>query len=114
MKTQIRHREHFNGAHEVASNWACGDRLHGHDWYAEIVITGGPDPKTGSFRTDGPDVLHSVLEELNGRHLNEMVRGTEPTPEGLSLWLTERLLGIIPGLSSITVGFPDHAATVEV
>jgi 6-pyruvoyl-tetrahydropterin synthase len=88
--------------------------MHGHDWYATIEIAGHPNPDTGLFDTDGPELLRSFLDEVDGATLNDMLPGINPTAQGVAMWLCERCRMHVPGLVSITVGFSDHSVTVEV
>lgn len=114
MKTTIRHREPFNAAHQVEGDYLCGQRVHGHDWFAEVVVVGVPDEKTGSIDTGAPSHLAASVAELDRKFANDMLPGVFPTPEGIAGWLLERLRLECPGLMSVTVGFTGHAATVEV
>ena len=113
MKTTIRHRALFNAAHKIDGDFFCGMRLHGHDWFAEAVVYGMPDPLTGSINTKAPMFLQASVEELDLKFANDMLPGLFPTPEGIAGWLFERLQLECPGLLSVTVGFTGHSATVE-
>jgi 6-pyruvoyl-tetrahydropterin synthase len=113
LKTTIAHRERFSTAHLIDGDFFCGKRLHGHDWYAEAVVTGTPDPLTGLINTKAPAFLAASVEELDLKFANDMLPGLFPTPEGIAGWLFERLQLECPGLQSVTVGFDGHHATVE-
>jgi 6-pyruvoyl-tetrahydropterin synthase len=113
LKTTICHRETFNAAHKVDGDTFCGERVHGHDWFAEVVVQGIPDPKTGSITTRAPDLLFTSTMELHLKFANDMLPGLYSTPEGIAGWLFERLQLECPGLLSVTVGFTGHSATVE-
>jgi 6-pyruvoyltetrahydropterin/6-carboxytetrahydropterin synthase len=114
LKTSITHREVFNSAHIVKADPFCGERLHGHDWFAEVTVEGTPDPKTGSIDTAAPSYLWATCQELHGKNANEMMPGIYVTPEGLANFIFERLRLEVPGLRSVTVGFAGHHATAEV
>lgn len=114
MKTTLRHRELFNCAHQVTGDPVCGQYQHGHDWFAEIVLVGGPDPSTGSIVTNAPALLAASVAELDGKDAAKMLPGAYTTPEGIAMWLMERLRLECPGLQAVTVGFTGHAVTVEV
>jgi len=114
LKTTVRHREPFNTAHQIDGDYFCGKYLHGHDWYAEVTIVGFPDDRTGSINTRAPELLAAIVAELDLKFANDMLPGVFPTPEGIAAWLHERLLLECPGLTTVTVGFTGHAATVEV
>ena len=113
MKTTIAHRERFSTAHKIDGDPMCGKRMHGHDWYAEVVVVGTPDPLTGSINTNAPLFLSATVEELDLKFANDMLPGLFPTPEGIAHWLFERFHLECPGLQSVTVGFDGHSATVE-
>lgn len=113
MKTTIAHRARFSTAHQIDGDFFCGKRMHGHDWYAEVIVAGAPDPLTGSINTKAPMFLVDSVEELDLKFANDMLPGLFPTPEGIAGWLFERLQLECPGLLSVTVGFDGHRATVE-
>lgn len=114
LKTTITHRELFNAAHKIDGDFFCGNRTHGHDWYAEVVIFGEPSRETGQITTGAPSLLASMVGELDLKLANEMLPGVHPTPEGIAGYLFERLRLECPGLVAVTVGFTGHSATVEV
>jgi 6-pyruvoyl-tetrahydropterin synthase len=114
LKTTITHRELFNAAHQIEGDPHCGTRLHGHDWFAQVCVTGEPDPKTGSINTDAPKYLWASVAELDRKFANDMLPAVFTTPEGIAMFLFERLRLECPGLTSVTVGFTGHSATVEV
>jgi len=111
----MRHRALFNAAHQLETpDGVCGEHMHGHDWYAEVVVRGEPEPRTGVWITNGPVLLEASLLELDERTLNKMLPGVHPTAAGVAGWLTERLRLEVPGLVSVTVGFSNHSVTLEV
>jgi len=114
MKAFIRHRETFNAAHEVDGDFYCGKRTHGHDWYAEVVVTGNVDKASGIITTDAPVLIRAAVEELDLKLANDMLPGLHPTCEGIAGYFFERFRLELPGLVSVTVGFTGHSATVEV
>ena len=114
MKTTVTHRELFNAAHKIDGDFFCGKRTHGHDWYAEVSVFGEPAKETGAISTEAPSLLATLVEELDLKLANEMLPGVHPTPEGIAMYLFERMRLACPGLTTITVGFTGHSATVEV
>lgn len=111
MRTVVRHRVRFGASHLVTdpehTYGLCGARLHGHDWYAEILLA-------VVDTTNAPAFFGSLVEEIAEEHLNDLLPGVPPTPAGVAGWLVERTRMHVPGLISITVGHTDHAVTVEV
>ncbi len=114
MKTTIRHRAPFHTAHQLADDSLCGKYVHGHDWYAEVVVAGVPTKETGTITTKVADYLWASVSELDLKFANDMLPGVHSTPEGIAGWLFERFRLEVPGLTSVTVGYTDHSATVEV
>jgi len=111
----MRHRALFNAAHQLENpDEMCGGYMHGHDWYAEVVIRGEPEPRTGVWMTNGPVLLDAALLELDHHCLNEMLPAIHPTAAGVAGWLLERLRLETAGLQSVTVGFSNHSVTLEV
>jgi len=88
--------------------------MHGHDWDVAVTVAGSPNPDTVELVTQMPMVLSTIVWELEGKNLNEMVRGTKPTLEGVAAYILERLRLDSPGLVSVTVSIPFHQVTVEV
>jgi len=114
LRTTVTHRELFNAAHKIDGDFFCGTRTHGHDWYAEVSVFGEPTKDGGQIVTEAPSLLASMVSELDLKLANEMLPGVHPTPEGIAMYLFERLRLACPGLMAVTVGFTGHAATVEV
>ena len=111
MRTTVRRRLPFSAAHTAR---VCGKRLHGHDWFAEVVVAGEPDRDTGSLDARAFDELELHVAGLDTESLDDVLPGVHPTPEGVAAWLLEQLRLASPGLVAVTVGFIDREATVEV
>jgi 6-pyruvoyltetrahydropterin/6-carboxytetrahydropterin synthase len=114
LKTSVTFRETFETSHAVQDDAGCGNRLHGHSWYAEVTIEGTPDPRAGLIVTPAAELLAVAAMELDRKNANDMLPGLFTTPEGIAHYIFERLRLECPGLRSVTVGFPGHHATVEV
>ena len=113
MKTIVTFRATFNAAHIVLGDTTCGERMHGHDWFAEASLV-GPVNSVGRIDTPLENYLWASVAELDKKVVNEMVPAVHPTPEGVAGWLFERFRLECPGLVGVTVGFAGHHATVEV
>jgi 6-pyruvoyl-tetrahydropterin synthase len=81
----------FNASHEE-EYCPLGGRLHGHRWKVRASIHSRFDPLKGRLAPqDLWDDLDHLLDEVNGRHLNEMLPGTHTMPENIAAWVLERL-----------------------
>ncbi len=82
----------FSASHEEEFCF-LGSRLHGHKWRVTATIMAIFDPIKGRLtkHSDLQQDLVSVLGELNGRHLNDMLPGTHTMPENIGVWVLERL-----------------------
>lgn len=115
MRYLLRYDATISAAHQLDFPDArCGTKMHGHEWRIFLEVAGFPHPDTYQLNSNGPMVLSTILLELHGKTLNEMMRGTQPTAEGLASYLLERLRLDTPGLVSVAVEIPNHRVTVEV
>ncbi len=100
--------DHFDAAHEVPGHSRCGGN-HGHAWTVEVTVEGGLDPKKihvvdhGELAGD----LFRVVEEFRDRDLNDMLPGVITTPEGLALYIRERLILEWPRIVEVVVSMGD-------
>ena len=97
----------FEAAHflpEVPDGHACR-RLHGHSYRIEVSASGPEHIRTGWVLDYGElsRTVRPVLEPLDHNLLNAVPGLENPTAEHLASWLWERLTGVIPGLSVVTV-----------
>lgn len=80
-------------------------RLHGHSFRIEVHVSGPLDPQQG-WVLDFADVqaawqpIHAALDH---RCLNDIEGLDNPTSEILAVWLWNRLLPALPGLSKVVV-----------
>jgi 6-pyruvoyl tetrahydropterin synthase/QueD family protein len=104
----------FSASHLIEQDPVCG-REHGHYWSVAVTVEGPIRIKTGSV-TDVHDLraaLAAVVAELDHRDLTVMLPGVIATPEGVAVWVRERLLLAFPLIVTVTVGTEDYLATVE-
>ena len=103
MEQFVRVRNEFDAHHKLTKpdDRARCLRDHGHHWVVEVEKIG----KEGGLEDD----LADLLSELSDRSLNEMLPGLDPTPEQMSISLTERLLLHHPTI--VMVSFSDGRVT---
>jgi 6-pyruvoyl-tetrahydropterin synthase len=97
-------RQTFEAAHHVESHSLCGVN-HGHRWTIEVSVTGQLDAKKVQLVDHGDLVaaLATIVAELRDRDLNDMLPGVITTPEGLGLYIRERLTLAWPRLSYVRI-----------
>lgn len=97
----------FEAAHRlpnVASGHKCG-RLHGHSYQVTIHVTGPVDRDAG-WIIDFADIkcaMKPVLARLDHYYLNEIDGLENPTSEVLARWIWHEVVGVLVGLSQVTV-----------
>lgn len=80
-------------------------RLHGHSFHIEVHVQGTVQDKAG-WVMDFADITAAFspfYEQLDHHYLNEIEGLSNPTSENLAIWLWERLMPTLPGLSRIVV-----------
>lgn len=105
MLYQTSARVSFEAGHHVVGHSECAVMGHGHRWAIIVAVTGGLDPKTMQVVDHGDllSALRSVVDEVAGRNLNDMLPGVTTTPEGIATYMKERLVLDWPKISSIVV-----------
>lgn len=97
----------FEAAHRlpnVPEGHKCA-RLHGHSFRAEVHVSGPIGPETG-WVLDFADLKAAfapVREQLDHRYLNEVDGLANPTSERLAVWIWDRLVEALPGLTRVVV-----------
>lgn len=95
---EIRVKEEFEAAHRVAGYPGKCDRMHGHSWTVEAVVSGSKLDELGML-VDFKAVkgaLKEILDELDHRYLNELepfASGMNPTAENLAKHVYEMMAG---------------------
>lgn len=115
MKHFLTARQSFEAAHHVDGHSLCGVN-HGHRWTIEVTISGGLDPKKVQLVDHGELVatLTPIIDELRDRDLNDMLPGVITTPEGLGIYVRERLILRWPRIAYVKVTMGDLVSiTVE-
>jgi 6-pyruvoyltetrahydropterin/6-carboxytetrahydropterin synthase len=97
----------FEAAHRlpnVPPGHKC-HRLHGHSFSVRVYVTGPVDERLG-WVVDFADLkaafapLHA---ELDHNYLNDVPGLENPTSEVLAVWIWDRLVAGLPGLSRVRV-----------
>ena len=103
----------FDASHRVEGHSRCGGN-HGHRWLVGVTVDGGLDPKKIQVVDHGTlaEALAVITNELHDRDLNDMLPGVVTTPEGLGLYIRERLILDWPRLVSVWVKMGDWAEVV--
>ena len=97
----------FEAAHRlpnVPEGHKCA-RLHGHSFRVSIHVEGELDPALG-WVADFADLAAAwrpLHEQLDHRYLNEIEGLENPTSEVLAMWIWDRLVATLPGLSLVGV-----------
>jgi 6-pyruvoyl-tetrahydropterin synthase len=98
----------FDAPHRVPGHSICGEN-HAHRWTISVTTEGGLDPRKilvvdhGEFQA----ALDAIAGELRNRDLTDMLPGVTTTPEGLALYVQERLILNWPRLVEVAVAMGD-------
>lgn len=114
MKATVTVRGDFNASHIVEGHKSC-ERLHGHLWEVEASVSGEVSPKTGMVVdcSELDKALTAILAEFDNRHLNDMLPGVHPTPEGVASYIRERLIMVFPSVTRMSVDIGRCRAELE-
>jgi 6-pyruvoyltetrahydropterin/6-carboxytetrahydropterin synthase len=107
MNYQISQKFYFDAAHtlrrEVETDSSL--RIHGHTYYAEVALSGQPDPLTGMVLDLG--LVRQTIEQLRlqlDHHMLDDVAGLGPaTLENLCAFIWRALTPTLPGLALVRV-----------
>jgi 6-pyruvoyltetrahydropterin/6-carboxytetrahydropterin synthase len=86
---------------------AANPHGHGHNYIAEVTLSGDPDPVNGMVMDLKllKDILNTeIVEPFDHRHLNHEVPPFDrivPTTENIAVEMWRRLKPVLPGLHSI-------------
>ena len=88
-------------------------RMHGHSFYAEVMLRGEPDAATGFLRDLGEvnRVLEDVRDLLDHRLLNEVEGLGKPTLENLARFIFERAREKLPEVARVKLRRPTYGQT---
>lgn len=119
MTYTIRVRSSFAAAHYVTTpgHEPCSSRNHGHFYHVEVALRTRHDAKQGAAyeSADLHQHLRELVEEINGRDLQEMLPASLPTHDGLATWFMERLSGKWQRLVAVTIDdvWLERSTTIE-
>ena len=97
----------FEAAHRlphVPPGHKC-HRLHGHSFRVRVYVAGPVDERLGwvvDF-ADLKDAFAPLHAQLDHNYLNEVPGLDNPTSEVLAVWIWDRLVSALPGLSRVRV-----------
>jgi len=97
----------FEAAHRlpnVPAGHKCA-RLHGHSFVASVHVEGPVGETTGWVAdfADLGDAFRPLWEQLDHHYLNDVPGLENPTSEVLAMWIWDRLVDQLPGLSQVGV-----------
>jgi 6-pyruvoyltetrahydropterin/6-carboxytetrahydropterin synthase len=103
----------FDAAHYLGNGAAENRRLHGHSFYAEVILRGNADPATGFLRDFGEvkAALEAIREELDHRLLNEIEDLGVPTLENLAKYIYTRAKAALPEVARVKLRRPSYGQT---
>jgi 6-pyruvoyltetrahydropterin/6-carboxytetrahydropterin synthase len=107
MQAKLTKQFDFAAAHHlpnVPPGHKCG-RVHGHNYFVDIVVKGEVDPKMGWVMDYGliKEICKPIVDSLDHRNLNEIEGLENPTAETLSQWLWAKIKPQLPLLSAVIV-----------
>lgn len=81
------------------------ERLHGHSYQIEVVVTGECDAELGWLidYADISDRFAEVFDAIDHRLLNEVEGLSDPSTDGLGAWIHARLAPTLPMLKAVHV-----------
>ena len=99
----------FDAAHYLdEAPLANNRRLHGHSFFAEVTLSGEPDPVKGWVRdfNEVNAALSSIREELDHQLLNDIADIGQPTLENLARFIYRRAKARLPEVSRVRLTRP--------
>lgn len=97
----------FEAAHQLPNvpiDHKCA-RLHGHSFKASVHVEGAVGEQSG-WVIDFADIKSAfapLQAQLDHNYLNDIDGLKNPTSEALAVWIWNRLVEPLPGLSAVTV-----------
>lgn len=97
----------FESAHSlpnVPEDHKCR-RVHGHSFRVVVRVEGPVGADTGWVMdfADLADAVRPTIDALDHRYLNDLDGLENPTSEHIAMWIWHRVVGALPGLTSIEV-----------
>jgi len=101
----------FCAAHRLPHYDGPCNRVHGHNYRFEVVISGEPDAHSGmilDFTEIDAVVRREIIDRVDHRDLNDFLEN--PTAELIVRWFWELLEEKLPGLHAIRVWEIDNCS----
>lgn len=100
----------FDAAHRLDAGAPENRRIHGHSFYAEVTLRGGPDAATGMLREFGSikEALGEIAGELDHRLLNDIPDLGPPTLENITRWIFRKARTRFPEVVRVRVRRPSY------
>lgn len=94
----------FEAGHTIEGHRLCFRPGHGHHYRVQVTALGhmqrsGEPVDMLALR----DSVQALVEECDGRYLNDMLPGVIPSPHGIGRWFMERLMDEWPRVQEVTV-----------
>ncbi|HUN35639.1 MAG TPA: 6-carboxytetrahydropterin synthase [Trebonia sp.] len=109
MTLHITKRFDFSASHRLdclPDGHQCA-RMHGHNYMIELELSAERESLTEpGFVRDYGDLAafkRWLDETLDHRHLNDIVKGQNPSAENLAIWIYEQWLDHLPELTAVRV-----------
>lgn len=109
MGFRISKEFHFSASHVLEGLYAghpCG-RLHGHNYVIELELSASSSELTSvGFVRDYGDLgkfKHWLDDEVDHRHLNEILVDRNPSAENIAVWIWDRWSEHYPELTAVRV-----------
>ena len=102
------YREYYINSARFLRNLEEGhicSNIHGHTYNIKVFVEGPVDPKTG-FVIDAFDIdkhFNKIHKQIDHKLLNEIKGLENPTSENICVWIWEKLVKELPGLSKIEI-----------
>jgi 6-pyruvoyltetrahydropterin/6-carboxytetrahydropterin synthase len=99
----------FDAAHYLAEAPSGSNRrMHGHSFYAEVTLSGEPDPDKGWVRdfAEVNAVLMNIRGELDHQVLNDIAGLGTPTLENLAQYIFRQAKAHLPEVCRVRLSRP--------
>jgi 6-pyruvoyltetrahydropterin/6-carboxytetrahydropterin synthase len=92
---------HFSAAHSLRGHKGKCEKLHGHNWKIEVILSAQKLNTLGMVMdfSDLKKIIKQVLDGLDHKYLNDLnyFQKINPSSEEIARYIFEKLKKIIPG-----------------
>jgi len=104
----------FSSAHQLRGYKGVCEKLHGHNWKVEVIVSGKRLDKAGMV-IDFKKLksrMNKVLNKLDHKHINrlEYFKRVNPTSENIAKYIFDNLRPLTANLKSVTVWESDSSS----